>query len=441
MIHKKFLFVGIASIMAACGGSSGGGGSSPATSGSGTGTVSSDVTSLKDLSLTGVLSISLPDSVKGSAGTGLRLDGSEKSFEACKLRQEMREGLSNIAQAATMLCYMENDSTIEFGKKYNIDFSALSAPGGGGELPSGGGDAPEGFDPDSLPPGLRLSNGLPESMQIWIDNSVAGKLTVYMCQDKELSQMIEVTAAKKGQAKGKVIMKQSMTFGDFSMNFHRAMSFDNNYSTAGKTLLTLKELIETGSTQFGTEKARRLLSLSLADDGVSKVLSSFSGSTQGSENSFSSVGVFDEDFGSVIAKGSFQAAEGDPIEFSSESFFDGSSFVVDPNTYPEAFGESGPVKVAVEDLPGYLSTSFAPDEFPSDAWDCSGTTDLSLDTSGSAGTGGASTCSESWDELQEEDCSAATFAPGETLTIDESQLPSADTVDFDAELSTSVEAE
>lgn len=404
----------------------------------GTATVSSDVSSLQDLSLTGILKISLPDSVKGSGtASSLKLTGT-KSFEACKLRQEMREGLSNIAQVASTFCFLESDPSLKFGKKYNIDFSSMMPDDGAGETPTGGAPTtgapttdgatpPDGFDPGAAPTGLRLANGMPESVQIWIDNSTANKLIVYMCQDKKLSQMIEVTGAKKGEAKGSLIMKQEMSFGDFSFKFHRTMAFDSNYTEAGRTLLTLKELIDTSSTKFGSEKARRLLSLSLADKGVSKVLSSFSGKMEGSEVAFASVGAFDTDFGEVIAKGSFSDPEGgDPFEFSGESFFDGKSFVVDPEAHPTAFGTDGKVKIEASSVPGYLSESFSPDDFPAGAWDCTGTTDLTLDTT-SASSSGASSCSESWAELSEEDCDAGDFAEGKDVTINESeQVPPED---------------
>lgn len=417
--------------LSACSKSSGGG-SNPAVNN----TVASDVTSLKDLSLSGVLAISLPASVVGGS-TSLNLDGSNKSFEACKLRQEMREGLSNIAEASTMLCMLENDPGIKFGTKYNVDFSAMT--GGGGAPPSGGGGMPPGELPpgDFPPPGvpaLRLANGLPDSMQIWIDNSSADKLTVYMCQDKKLSQMIEVTAAKKGQAKGRMIMDQSLTLGDFAMTFSRAMSFDSNYTTEGTSVVTLKELVGTSSGQFGEEKARRLLALSLSETGVSKVLSSFAGTSAGVTSSFSSIGAFDKDFGSVIAKGSFQPSIGDAVEFSNESFFDGSSFVVDPNTYPDAFGAAGKVKVAAADLPGFLSETFKPESFPVGAWDCTGTTDLDFNAGADAGASSAITsCTGEFDQLAEQDCMGAGFAAGAEVTIDPSTLPPPDSIDFGAE--------
>lgn len=397
-----------------------------------TSTVASDVTSLKDLSLSGTLKISLPDSIKGSGtAAGLRLEAS-KSFEACKVREEIREGLSNIAQLASMVCFMENDPTIQFGKKYNIDFSKLGGggemPSGGGEMPPGGGEIPGGGE---MPPGggappaggapalpgLRLANTMPESMQIWIDNATAGKLTVYMCQDKKLSQMIEITGAKKGQSKGMAIMKQKIGVTGFEMNFHRNMSFDNNLTTEGKTVVSIKELIETSSEQFGSEKARRLLALSLSDTDFSDVISGFSGSMQGSENKFSSIGTFNKSFGSVIMKGSFKPAEGEAIEFSNESFFDGQSNNLDPVAYPTEFGESGTVRLSKDKVPGFLDDNFKPEDFPAGAWDCSGTEDLVLDAS-AAPTDGENSCDAEWNELSEENCLAGSFAKGQAVEVE-----------------------
>ncbi|WP_176737052.1 hypothetical protein [Oligoflexus tunisiensis] len=417
-----FSIVGI-SLLFGCGSDSGSSNDATAT-GTGTETVSAEVTSLKDLSLTGVLAITLPDSVKGNGtAAGLRLAG-QKSFEACQLRDQMREALSNIAMVKSQFCFIENDPNITFGKKYNIDLSSMSGgPGGdpgsgpGGDPGSGpGGSGPGGSGPgDFTPPGLRLQDfEMPTSIQVWIDNSTAGKITVYMCQDKVLSQMISVSGAKEGVSKGTVVMKQSLS----GMTFHRAMNFDNKYTDADRTSVTIKELIDVsqGDQSFS---ARRLLSLSLADTGVSKALASFTGNMGQGESSFASIGAFDEDFGSVIAKGSM-TFESQPMTFSNESFFDGKSYVVDPADYPEAFGDDGKVALKPESVPGFLGADFTPDEFPADAWDCTGTEDIELGTE-SSGDADMSACTESWAELSQESCYDAAFAQGEAVQIDESK--------------------
>lgn len=381
---------------------------------------------MKDLSLTGVLALTLPDSVKGNGTTASLKLAAQKSFEACQLRDEMREALSNIAMLKSQICFIENDPAIKFGKKYNIDLSSMMSGGGGapggpgapdGPGAPGGPEAPGGED---TPPPFPLTNnnsGLPDSMQVWIDDSVAGKITVYMCQDKSLSQMISITGAKSGVAKGEMIIKQSMQ----GMSFHRTMNFDSKYTDADRTSLTIKELISS-SISSQSFSARRILSLSLSDQGVSKVLTSFTGNMGSGDSSFASVGAFDKDFGSVIAKGSLPL-DNEALTFSNESFFDGKSNVVDPANYPDAFGAQGKVSLGVESVPGYLASTFTPDEFPSDAWDCSGTEDIDLGAASSAGTPpDMSACMESWAELSEESCNdPSLFAKGVEIQVDESK--------------------
>lgn len=415
------------SLLVGCGGNSGSNSDAAAGGTAGEG-ISTEVASLKDLSLTGVLAIDLPDAVTGNGtAAGLRLAG-QKSFEACQLRDQMREALSNIAMVKSQFCFIENDPSITFGKKYNIDLSSMTGgPGGdptgdpttapGGDPTTGpGGDPTSGPGDFGPPPTLRLAeNGMPSSIQVWIDNATAGKITVYMCQDKVLSQMISITGAKAGQSKGSVVMKQSFS----GMEFHRTMNFDNKLTDADRTSITIKELINVseGTMSFS---ARRLLSLSLADTGVSKVLASYTGDVGDGETSFASIGAFDKDFGSVIAKGEM-TFNNEPMTFSNESFFDGKSYVVDPASYPAAFGTGGKVALKPESVPGFLGASFKPDDFPADAWDCSGTEDIEL---GAAPAGGEapdmSACMESWDELSEESCYDAAFAQGEQVAIDES---------------------
>jgi hypothetical protein len=78
-----------------------------------------------------------------------------------------------------------------------------------------------------------------------------------------------------------------------------------------------------------------------------------------------------------------------------------------------------------ESVPGFLGASFAPDAFPADAWDCTGTEDIELGAATSDG-GDMSACMESWDELSQETCHGADFAQGEPVQIDESKQVNAE---------------
>ncbi|MFW7379681.1 MAG: hypothetical protein ACOH5I_12790 [Oligoflexus sp.] len=388
------------------------------------------VTSLKDIGLSSVLMITLPESVKGEGNAaGLRLDGG-KSFEACELRESVREGLDNITQIASTVCMLENDPSITFGEKLSVTFPDMGGdfgdpgegPGGegpGGEFPGGegpGGEGPGGEGPGGEFPGLRLTQGeemsFPESMQIWIDNEKQseGKLTIYMCMDNELNQMIEIEGAADGKAKGRMIVK--MDLGG-SMVIHHTATFDNRLTDANRTAISMKQLMSFSA----NDKLRRMLAMDLRDEGVSKVLSSYSGSMgEAGETSFASVGLFDLDFGSVLATGSMTIAN-EEVEFSNASYFDGVSNLVDPSLYPDAFGEEGTVKLEASMVPGYLPASFTPDDFPEGAWDCSGTTEIELSMDDSSAGGEA--CMEDWAELTENNCfDDATFAKGEVVEIE-----------------------
>lgn len=373
-----------------------------------------DVSSLKDLGLSGVLKISLPDSVKGSGNAaGLRLNDG-KSFEACELRESVREGLSSIAEVSTTLCMLEDEDSIVFGEKLSISFDFDYD-----DLPDL--DFPEdGAPPPNGPPSAPLTGdlGLPDTVQIWIDNSEQseGKLTVYLCMDEVLEQMIEIEGASQGKAKGRMILKSNMSFGGMDFEYHRTMDFDNKLTDPDRTTISLKELISITSDAFDTEKLRRMIAMDLSDTGVSKVISSNNGAMFGTDMAFASVGFFDLDFGSVMATGkvSFGANE-DPFEFSNASYFDGASNIVDPSDFPAAFGNSGSVKVESSMVPGYLPENFQPDGFPAGAWDCSGTREIDFNIA-SQGSGGS--CEAEWDELTESDCYSDAFTQGEEVVIE-----------------------
>lgn len=400
--------------------------SSSSTEGGAGGSVDADVTNLGALKLSTVLNVQLPDSVKGT-GTeaSLRLLDKQKSFEACELRQKVRDALSSISQVSSTLCHLEQAS-LEFGKKYNITFPDM----GDGDMPDGP-DGPGDTPPPNLPPlpAMRLTQAgptMPSSIQLWIDDSkkAEGVLKVYMCMDKTLNQYFEITGAASGKAKGSIIMKGDMDMGDMSTSYHRTASFDNNFTTDGKTSITVKELMSMTSSQFGTESMRRLLALDLNESDVSKVTGSFAGNMMGMDQTFASVGHFNEAFGVALAKGKIGDGDQAGEEFSNKSFFDGKGYVVDPANHDDVFGAGGALDVSNATVPGYLGSDFTPSGFPADAWDCQDATeDFDLDVTA----GDQTSCDEDWDQIPDMSCfDAAVFAQGQAADIPTSDVPPED---------------
>jgi hypothetical protein len=386
------------------------------------------------LALSDVFSVDVPDSVAGNGtASSLKLAGT-KSFEACELRTKVREGLSTLSEVGTNFCMIESNKNLVFGTKYNISFGDVAGGADGGGPPGDAG-GPPGGDPGGPPMLTTQDAGFPESMQIWVDNAKFAsdqELTVYLCMDQSLQEVIKLKKDANDNIKGRVYSKGGMDLGQVSMDWHRTVFFDKNFTTAGETKISIKEALGFSSDQFGDESARRFMNLTLDESGVSKVLSSYAGSQQGTTTNFSSAGSFSDAFGAVIAKSSVtMQGETDPISFSNKSFFDGQSNVVQLSANAEGFGDGGNLYLAAANVPQPLPADFKPDDFPADAWDCSGTEDLEMDLSGE----GPAACFEDWDGIPEQDCAGADFAQGMEFEINEDDLPPPESFeeDFDFE--------
>ena len=377
----------------------------------------SSTSSLEDVNFSNTLKISLPNSLKGKGtAASLALAAGQKSYEACQMRTEMRMALSQLAQAANTICMVQQVKSLEFGKKYNIRMPTMGlvGPGDMPDLPTGD-VTPTPTTPTPTTPTPSSPAGsmpsMPTSMQVWVDNSVAGTLTAYFCNDTKLAQVFTVsdvdTTTKK--SKGSVIMDMKMG----TNTFKRSVLFDG-VTNADRMALTIKEVVNTS--EFN---GRRMLAMSLSDTAISSVIDTSTGSmTLGSttaDNAFSGSGAFSPDFGSIFAQGSMFGNT-----FSNKSYFDGTGAVVDPAAHQDLFGEGGTLYLDDTSVPAALPATFTPDAFPATAWDCTGTTDLTMDLGSSAMTA----CQTSWNELSEETCSdTATFAQGHEATISADHQP------------------
>ena len=398
-------------------------------------------TSLSQVNFSTVLKVSLPKSVKAS-GTAAALDltSAKKSFEACQMRSEIRTSLSQLAQAAQTICMIQQISSLKFGTKYNIDMSKLSAGGGGGGTPTppaggtptppaGGTPTPPAGGPSSLLADTATTPTMPTSMQVWVDNAVAGTLKVYFCNNRKLAQMFTVSDVDvtNKTSKGSVIMDMSMSMGSSTSTFKRSVLFDG-VTVAGRMAMTIKEVVDAS----GVFSGRHMLAMSLSDTGISTVVDTSTGtapmssSTGGSpllgstsDNNFSGAGVYSPDFGSIISEGTVFGTT-----FSTKAYFDGAGNIVEPSTQPTLFGSGGTLYLDDTYVPAALASTFEPDTFPSDAWDCSGTTDLDTSSMTSTDTTAMSACNTTWNEIPEKSCMDPTnFGQGSAATISDSARP------------------
>ena len=165
----------------------------------------------------------------------------------------------------------------------------------------------------------------------------------------------------------------------------------------------------------------RMLAMSLSDTGISTVVDTSTGNVgSGSAaiaNNFSGAGVYSPDFGSIISEGTVSGL----ASFSTKAYFDGAGNVVDPSTQPTLFGSGDTLYLDDTYVPKALASTFTPDTFPSDAWDCSGTTNLTMGLSSAAMTA----CQTDWTEIPKDiSCTDPTaFGQGSATTISDSARP------------------
>ncbi|MEN9835014.1 MAG: hypothetical protein RL011_1207 [Pseudomonadota bacterium] len=376
---------------------------STTTNSSGGGGSFGSANTIKDLNLAGVLAIDLPASIEGKGqAAALRLTGGGKSYEACKLRQEIRDAMVNLKMASSTLCNIQSFPSLGLGKKFNLDFTKMASPDRPALRLEGDTPPPAGQEPGHEGEGADM----PASMQIWADNSNPSKLNVYLCNDRKLMQHFAIDKVDaSGKTKGAVTIKFEP---DEQMKFYQSMSFDT--TNGNETKFNLKETID--SPEY---KGRRLLAMDLAGTGVSKVASSFGGSMAMGEEpatnwSFSSIGAFDQDFGSVIWAEKF----GD-FDHSAKAHFDGIGQIVDENN--AVFREGGKVHLTESSIPKPLPAEFKPDFVPG-AWDCQGTVDFDMSSVGPENTN-ENSCEAAWNEIAEVDCGDANAPEGDYAFSDD----------------------
>lgn len=294
--------------------------------------------SMADLGLSSALMLEIPDTMAAAAGgsTALNLTG-KKSSEACRTMENTNRVMDNLKEIGGMFCHLEAESAkMKFGTKYNV-----SMTGGGPQL-----------------------NG--ESMAIWVDNSNAAELKVYMCQGGSLKQQIIVSGfGGEGKAKGSLNSKHSGSESQSGSTFSGGINLDFDFTQAGYKIVNAKMAhSQTGGSHAGS--FRNASEISLADAGVSVVKMSSSGNRGTDTMSDQGAVMFNGTMGQALFTGN-GTYEGNGYDWTQRSTFGSDGITVANST------ATADIKIDKATLPAKLDASFSPTD-PS-GWDCSGATE------------------------------------------------------------------
>lgn len=306
--------------------------------------------SVAELGLSGALNITIPDTMAAASGgtaaslalagdsAGVNLVG-KKSSEACRTMENTNRVLENMQELGGMFCHLEVESAkMKFGTKYEIAMT---------------GD-----------PGLAAS----PAMAIWVDNSDAAEMKVYMCRNGTLKQNITISGyTGSGKAKGSMSSAFTGENGSGGINLNFDLTQDGY-----KIVKASMKHTKTGSNS-GT--FRNYSDISLADSGVSTVKMSSVG-TRGSDTFSDQASVlFNGTMGQALFKGAGSQSQGGVAH--TYNWTTRSTFGADGITVPKA-SATADIVVDAATLPVKLAESFAPTA-PA-GWDCTGTTEtVSID--------------------------------------------------------------
>lgn len=364
--------------LVACGKSSSSGDSATATTGTTrtpTGTV--QASSVDELGLTGALNINLPKALSDS-GSSLRLDGGQKSTEACLMRESAKQLVTQIKMISSTLCHIEAEGkNIPWNTPVVLDIGDMAA---GPTLQA----PPDGFDPNNPP---TTGTGDPSGGQtggptggagpgtgdtpsftipkigIYTDDTDANNIAVYICEgettsDMKLSQAFKITGSKSITKDGKTVKVSKGTItissGDDTMGtFKGAIGFDSNYTEADANAMKLE--VKFGFSGFSFAQK---FEIAAKDSGFSKVSISETGTMDfGAGDPFSfknaGIGVFDAENGNVL-----YTYDGNGTQFATQACVDDESYLTDCTA--TKFAEGGALHLKSTDVPGVLPASFSP---------------------------------------------------------------------------------
>lgn len=326
-----------------------------------------EATSVAELKLSQALKISLPAAIANAASSGTTLaltTTGKKSAEACRTMSTVKDLFNTLGGISSMLCHFEAESSrIQFGKKYKI---ALTE--GGQEM----------------------------DLRVWIDNSTAGKLTMYTCQEDVLTQKIDITESNSTGAKGTVVHRGSFDGATY------ANSTDFNFLAAGAKVISGSMTYSMGSDSFSNK-----VSADLKDSGVSSFLMANRGSWGGSVFADRGAVFHNGNLGQALFKGegTFQSQT---YQFSSRATFNSDGIKI---ANSEATSD---ITVAASSLPDFLATDFSID--PPTGWDCAAEETLSVNID-TGDTGAAHQACDAGSSSESTDCWGEGFEAGDQEDI------------------------
>jgi hypothetical protein len=351
---------------------------------------------LSDLKLSDSITPPIPDQMKTSSAS-LSLTANSRSLEQCLLRDAVSQMEMNIANVTSQLCMFENMPGMKWGGKYNISFAGMGPalrlvdeipppPPGDIPPPPGEEEIPDpNSDPNAPPPVGTEDPGagpgefdMPESMQVFMDDTVEGTYNVWVCQDNELVQKFTIKGAAEGKgSKGNFQVKMSLG-GDNEMLL--AGNFDKGVTLEGRYLGD----VQMRFSMSGMEANNYVkMNLGLAEDDVHIIRTGneYADSLFGSGETTKQLlaGRIGPEYGMALVQrtggeDSMFALEGEGPE-TSRAYFNAEGDIVTADSSAD-FEEGGTLYVTAEEMPRLLP-EFAID-FGADAWDCSGTSDLEM---------------------------------------------------------------
>ena len=153
---------------------------------------------------------------------------------------------------------------------------------------------------------------------------------------------------------------------------------------------------------------RRILTIELAEDGVSQLQLSADGDMDGNKFTFRGIGKVDGEFGQAVFSSSM-ISESLTHDFTSRAYFNSDGVVVGSDASP-SFDVGGHLHIAATEVPGALPQNYSPSELPLDAWDCVGEEDLILNMAGEKGELHDS-CNEEEDYVDDDYCKSESHEP------------------------------
>lgn len=293
----------------------------------------SDVEGIDELNISSSLKVKVPDALSGAESSSLRLAAKKRSFEACRMGQTIKEVTRSIEDIGSFFCHLEVEKDkIKFGTKYKIK-----------------------------------SNGK-EFGRVWADNSVEGKINLYMCQDGKLKEKISVTGVDPANKASKGTIQQRGE--QDTQSWKRSVVFDKEYTDPNITTVESEDKFEDSGEQGGSFARRVALKLysgsGAKQTGVSNLVLASQGTWGGAAFKDRGIARYDGEYGEALMYGKGTFGESD-FEYTQKSYFDGDGYVVADDESKD-FAKGGDLYVGDEDLPEYLKTSFEPSK-PT-GWDC-----------------------------------------------------------------------